>query len=235
DHSKFYVMDGEVLFLGGINIEDKENGRDHAGRAYRDYMVRIDGAQTVKDFLDTLKAPERSASGLFGMNVKRPKRYFGMEKRYLDLIRSAEKELTVVMAYFSPIPAVMREILAAAARGAEVRILCPAHANFQDSLNKSTLNRLKRKSRGKIRIFLSPCMLHTKLLMTEKEVTFGSCNITKKAFRQLDELNLFLPREDPAVRALAESVEADFAEAGTEVTGHLDCHAARGFLESFLV
>ena len=28
DHSKFYIFDDEILILGGINIEDKENGCD---------------------------------------------------------------------------------------------------------------------------------------------------------------------------------------------------------------
>ena len=28
DHSKWYIIDDEILFLGGINIEDKENGCD---------------------------------------------------------------------------------------------------------------------------------------------------------------------------------------------------------------
>ena len=32
DHSKFYIFDDEVLILGGVNIEDKENGCDMQGR-----------------------------------------------------------------------------------------------------------------------------------------------------------------------------------------------------------
>ena len=28
DHSKWYVIDDNTLFLGGVNIEDKENGAD---------------------------------------------------------------------------------------------------------------------------------------------------------------------------------------------------------------
>lgn len=43
DHSKYYIIDEEVLFLGGINIEDKENGCDINGRFYGDYMVKLCG------------------------------------------------------------------------------------------------------------------------------------------------------------------------------------------------
>ena len=32
DHSKWYIIDDEILFLGGINVEDKENGCDINGK-----------------------------------------------------------------------------------------------------------------------------------------------------------------------------------------------------------
>ncbi|MBQ7014604.1 MAG: phosphatidylserine/phosphatidylglycerophosphate/cardiolipin synthase family protein, partial [Clostridia bacterium] len=48
DHSKYYIFDEKILILGGINIEDKENGQDISGRRYRDYMVKISSAETVK-------------------------------------------------------------------------------------------------------------------------------------------------------------------------------------------
>ena len=51
DHSKFYIIDDEVLFLGGVNIEDKENGADMQGRIYQDYMIRLDGKTHVDAFL----------------------------------------------------------------------------------------------------------------------------------------------------------------------------------------
>ena len=39
DHSKYYIID-DTLILGGINIEDKENGSDRQGREYQDYMIK---------------------------------------------------------------------------------------------------------------------------------------------------------------------------------------------------
>ena len=48
-------------------------------------------------------------------------------------------------------------------------------------------------------------MLHAKLLMSEKTISLGSCNITKKAFGQLDELNVFVPNDE---RSFALSVKA---------------------------
>ena len=45
DHSKFYIFDEEILILGGVNIEDKENGADLQGRNYQDYMVKMAGRE----------------------------------------------------------------------------------------------------------------------------------------------------------------------------------------------
>ena len=109
----------------------------------------------------------------------------------------------------------------------QVRFLIPARANFQDDLNKKTVLRLIRKSGGRVSVFLYPGMNHTKLMFSEKLLSVGSCNITKKAFRQLDELNLFVPAGcvgdaafTEAVRHSAEELFAVSAEAGEEQLRH---------------
>ena len=73
DHSKYYVIDGEILFLGGINIEDKENGADMQGRVYQDYMVKMIGKDHVASFLKKLNTGENdSEKYFFGVNIKKP-------------------------------------------------------------------------------------------------------------------------------------------------------------------
>lgn len=212
DHSKYYVIDDKLLFLGGINIEDKENGADRQGRLYQDYMVRLAGEEYVRAFFAKLKG-ERVLPGhaLFGINSKQP-RCFEMEERYLSVIREAERELYITMAYFSPLPAFMQAILDAVHRGVQVTIMIPTHANFQDDTNRKTVRRLLKKSKGKIEVLLSPKMLHTKLVASEKTISFGSTNITKKAFAQLSELNLFVENRPCAFcRAVMASVKKEHA------------------------
>ena len=93
-----------------------------------------------------------------------------------------------------------------------MRVLIPAHANFQDDLNKKTVRRLMKQSGGAIKVCAYPGMLHAKLVMSEKVLSLGSCNITKKAFHQLDELNLFVPNDaSDFAAAVRESVEDTFA------------------------
>ncbi len=195
DHSKYYIFDRKILIFGGINIEDKELYEDRAGREYSDYMVELTGEEYVKAFLGRNIGKGTGEPGIFRMNVKKPVKIFELEDAFLSLINGAEKELTIVMAYFSPLPKFMKAIKEAAARGVSVKLVVPALANFTDDTNKRTVRKLMRLCGENISVWLSPKMLHAKLLMSEKEIILGSCNITKKAFGQLDELDLRIERD----------------------------------------
>ena len=208
DHSKFYIFDGETVILGGANIEDKENGTDMQGRVYQDYMVKMTGRDCVDNFLAALeRGGGQTEDYYFGVNVKEPVRRFGMERLYLDMIESAQQELTITMAYFSPLPRFVEAIAAAHRRGVRVTLLVPERANFQSDSNHKTVKKLLRLTDNGITVYFSPKMVHTKLVANENWVSFGSTNITKKAFGQLNELNLFLRRGSAA----AEDLMADVA------------------------
>ena len=207
DHSKFYIFDDETLILGGVNIEDKENGADLQGRVYQDYMVKMEGQEYVAAFLAKRERGEDTGDGyFFGVNVKEPQRRFEMEGRYLELITEAKEELVITMAYFSPLPQFVQAVAAAHRRGVRVTLLVPERANFQNDSNRRTVRKLLKMTDNGVTVYFSPKMVHTKLVASERWVSFGSCNITKKAFRQLDELNLFLPRESETAAQLMESV-----------------------------
>ena len=212
DHSKFYIFDEEILILGGVNIEDKENGADLQGRIYQDYMVKMAGREYVETFLAKRERGEDRGEGyFFGINVKEPQRRFEMERLYLDLIDGAKEELVITMAYFSPLPQFLGAIAAAHCRGVRVTVLVPERANFQNDTNRKTVEKLLKMTDNGVSVYFSPKMVHTKLVANEKWVSFGSTNITKKAFRQLDELNLFLPRGGETAQQLVASVRENHA------------------------
>ncbi|MBQ8351886.1 MAG: phosphatidylserine/phosphatidylglycerophosphate/cardiolipin synthase family protein [Clostridia bacterium] len=192
DHSKYYIVDDRVLFLGGINIEDKENGVDLQGRVYQDYMVRMTGEAYVSAFREKIEqGKEMGLDVSFGINKKKLS-LFEMEEKYLSIINGAQEELLITMAYFSPLPRFIDAIVKAHCRGVRVTVMIPERANFQSDTNRKTVRRLLKETDNGITVLLSPKMLHTKLVASEKIISLGSTNITKKAFRQLDELNLFV-------------------------------------------
>lgn len=238
DHSKYYIIDDEILFLGGVNIEDKEQGADRQGRVYGDYMAKLTGRDYVRAFRAKLETGENLRADLFfGLNLKVPVRRFEMEQLYLDLINGAASQLHITMAYFSPLDDFLDAILAAHARGVQVTILVPERANFQNDSNRKTLCKLLDATSGGIRVYLSPKMLHTKLVMSEKLISFGSTNITRKAFAQLNELNLFVPNEDSAFqRELLRSIQEDLAESRRVTRAEeIPYNKLLAFLEGFVV
>ncbi len=234
DHSKYYIFDRRTLIMGGVNIEDKENGSDRQGRPYHDYMVLFEGEKYMADFLRS-QSVERSE--VFVRNLKEPVRRFELQEAMLDLIRSAQKELTVLMAYFSPQEDFIDEILAAGKRGVSVRIVMPENANYIDASNKKTLRILYEAGLPDIRLYLSGYMLHAKLLMNENRILVGSCNITKKAFKELDELDCVLPNDGGrAASDIREDVERVVSLARPVTDGSMiKGGRIKAFFESFLM
>ena len=238
DHSKFYIIDGEILFLGGINIEDKENGSDLRGRVYGDLMVRIEGREHVEEF-ELLRGGKRTPPSLdydFPMNCREAGKQ-DMDLHYLSMITGAEEELFIAMAYLSPLPLFVDAIVNAYLRGVRVTVMIPRDANFQNDTNRRTVRKLMKLTGDGITVLLSDKMLHTKLVLNEKEISLGSCNITKKAFRQLDELNLYVKNtDDPFPSAIRASLARE-REAATPVTTYREIgyRRALALLEGLLV
>ena len=209
DHSKYYIFDEKILIMGGINVEDKENGKDIRGIAYQDYMIKLAGREYVKAFREKLENYEDTLENIkFRLNIKKKDHnYFEIKRHYIDLINSSEKYLTIVMAYFSPVEEITDAILKAYERGVKVTLVIPENANFQNDSNKKTAYYLMKKTNNGINTYFSPKMLHTKLIFNEKTISFGSSNITKKAFNQLSEINFVLEKGEEYLRKeLIESV-----------------------------
>ncbi|MBQ4100196.1 MAG: hypothetical protein IJC83_01470 [Oscillospiraceae bacterium] len=183
--------------MGGINIEDKENGADLKGRVYRDYMVKFCDEDIVNEFIEKQKNPKLPS--IFAVNRKQPNRVFEIENRYLSLIKGAEHTLTILMGYFAPWQSVLSAIEKVAKKGVSVSIVIPKSANYFDERNKKAMSKLWDRQNLNIKIYLTDEMLHAKLLISEKEISVGSCNIDFRAFTMLDELNCFIPNDDSGV------------------------------------
>ena len=214
DHSKYYIFDNRILIFGGINVEDKECGKDCAGRVYQDYMLKLDGEVYVRSFLDKLERNIDTADSYrFRMNNKTINpTSFEMYDRFLAIINGAQKELVIVMAYFAPVPEIIQAIVSAWKRGVAIHILIPERANFQNDSNRKTMRLLMKRCCNGIQVSLSPKMVHTKLIYNESSIMFGSCNITNRAFTQLGELDIEIRNDDtPLAEHLKESVSENFS------------------------
>ena len=218
DHSKYFIFDRQIMILGGINIEDKEYFRDAKGRVYFDYMVRISDSEIISRFLEKRESPKKK-NDLFLVNMKEPVRNFELKKSFLELIDEAERELVIVMAYFAPERDILAAIRHALKRGVKVRILISRSANYNNDTNMLTVSKLlgyrhvcsDGKTDGKLSVFLTNYMLHAKLMMNEKHIITGSCNINQKSFSKLGELCVAVNNDNsPFACQVRESVEEIF-------------------------
>ena len=209
DHSKYYIFDGSLMILGGINIEDKEYLSDSRGRVYYDCMVKINDADIVSQFLYKRIFPKEK-NELFRVNAKKPVRCFELKDSFLELIESTEKELIIMMAYIAPDQEIFSAVSRALNRGADVKIVIPRSANYMNDMNRYTVSKLLRQTGGRLSVFMTDYMLHAKIMMNEKYIMTGSCNINQKSFSRLGELNICADNDDSPfahqVRAAAEEV-----------------------------
>jgi cardiolipin synthase A/B len=156
DHRKMLVVDGARAIVGGINLSTtyqssslgkSGNGKNQAGEYWRDTDLQIDGpvvAQLQSLFIQhwsQQKGPPLATEGFFppvpakGTEVVRiigstpdraiPRYYVAL----LSAARNAEKSIWVSAAYFVPTDQEEEDLIAAARRGVDVRLLLPGDSD----------------------------------------------------------------------------------------------------------
>ena len=169
--------------------------------------------------------------------MKKPVSCFELKSSYVEIIDGAERELCIMMAYFAPDKDILSAIKRAVHRCVHVRILIPRNANFMDDMNRLTVSKLLRYSGShsrKLEIYMTENMLHSKLLMSERCIIIGSCNINRKSFTKLDELAISVDNDDsPFAEEVRSSVGKSFRNAESVSTrGRISYHPILAALEA---
>ena len=233
DHRKILVVDDSIAFTGGVNISQtystsslfraKTTNRSPVG--WRDTHLQIEGpavAVVQSVFLRTWNAhtttPIRAGLPLTtavpaGDKVVRvvASEPGGMQEVYavyMDAIRAARRDIHLTCAYFVPDARMLRELLDAARRGVDVKLIVPGvqeggmvffagHAFYEDMLE------------GGIRIFqMRQAVLHAKTAVIDGYwSTVGSTNMDSRSFLLNSEINVVV-----IDKRFAKAMEAAFAE-----------------------
>ncbi len=152
-HRKLVVIDGEVAFVGGINIIDDATNNGHAGAGRLDFAVRVQGhaAAEVQVAMRRLWSAVSWAS--LRIRGKRIARFFpvseakstkirlllrdnlrhrrDIERAYLHAIKSAKSEVLIANAYFLPGRAFRRALKQAVRRGVRVVLLLQGKVEYR--------------------------------------------------------------------------------------------------------
>ncbi|WP_291993777.1 cardiolipin synthase ClsB [Candidatus Accumulibacter sp. ACC003] len=209
-HRKLAAIDGEIAFIGGINIIDDLNTPHQLPPRY-DYAVRVEGPllAPVQQALHRLweivlwaklnrryRVPhgsptasaargEQSAAFLVRDNIRHRR---DIEDAYLEAIDAAQEDIVLASAYFLPGRRFRKALHGAARRGVRVIILLQGRVEYR-LLHYATQALYGRLLGAGIRVFeYRRSFLHAKVAVVDRQwATVGSSNI--------DPFSLLLARE----------------------------------------
>mgnify|MGYP001420490747 CR=1 FL=1 len=246
-HRKLAVIDGEIAFVGGINIIDDLNTAGQSPGRY-DYAVRIEGPvlrpirQSMRRLWEVLVwvnmkrryrlAPEeknttsprgeQQAAFLVRDNIRHRR---DIETAYLAAIAGARDNILIANAYFLPGRRFRRALSNAAQRGVQVSILLQGRIEYR-LLHYATQALYDKLLKSGIRIFeYRHSFLHAKVAVIDQQwATVGSSNI--------DPFSLLLSREANLVvldgkfagelrRSLGQAMQAGASELSPKQWQHL--------------
>jgi cardiolipin synthase len=213
-HRKLCVVDGELAFVGGINVLDDLFDPNHGvlDAPRFDFAVRVRGPSVAKVHLavqrlwwevglvqrlsrerlmwpDEVQSTITAAGRHRAMFVVRDNLRFRrtIERFYLRAIGRAKRDILIANAYFLPGHRFRNALLAARARGVRVRLLLQGRVEYrlQHYASQALYDELLRA--GIEIIEYTPSFLHAKVAVIDDWATVGSSNI--------DPFSLLLARE----------------------------------------
>ena len=221
NHRKIIVIDGNVGYIGGMNIALRYVKGKGKQDSWRDTMLRIEGGavnglqQTfLLDwyFVDRTLLSDRkyytkptSEGALMQTVTSGPVgKYPEIMQGYLSIIMSARHYIYFETPYFLPPDAVLLAMKTAAAAGVDVRLLVPRD-NDAFLVDWASRSYLREASEAGIKVSLyEGAFLHSKLMVCDDAVcTCGSTNLDFRSFENNFEANTFIYDEDVARRMRA--------------------------------
>lgn len=198
NHRKLLIVDGQIGFLGGMNIGGREVGRASL-RRMADLHFQVRGP-IVEQLAQCFVVDWRFADGEELRVERLPYRVGNCVCRVitegpdedtdkllyviLGAISVAQDQILIMTPYFIPPPELMAALQAAALRGVEVSIVLPERSNLRyvDWASRRWL--LPLLQRG-VKIHLQPPPFsHTKLLVVDRAYAqIGSANVDTRSLR----------------------------------------------------
>lgn len=232
DHRKDISIDGEIGFLGGINLSDEYINMSKKFGIWNDTMIRIEGDAIqglekifVSDWLFYTKKLLIDQEPKIGIaKPKTTNRHDLMQvvssgpnhptpmhlDLILNLINSAQKRIWMASPYFVPPVELIKSLAASARSGIDVRLLLPGKTDKQFLLNVSKYWTQELYDAG-VKIYtLNNTFSHFKAFLFDEEVSFvGSTNLDFRAFFS-DQQTMALIKSQSFTKELSRKFEHDF-------------------------
>lgn len=209
NHRKLLVIDDAIAYFGGMNLVDQaqagtvqETDQLPLSSGWRDVHVRLHGPKQAEVAESFYRSWRRA---LHRKIKRRPRPYrqallaIGEESiQFFDsgpglkhtraarvfarLLMAARRKITLSMAYFLPVGAVLAKLLRAARRGVQIRMVVPGQSDVP-LVQHATRYLYAKLLRRRMRIYERQVnMLHSKVMVVDDEWTvIGSCNLDARS------------------------------------------------------
>ncbi len=240
NHRKILVCDGEVAFVGGINIS-VENDATLKSKYIHDLHCKITGPSVgefqfsfLKDWSFATKTdpeillsegdyfanPKKEGNAVVRIIPSGPgQSYEATKKLFMTIAATAKKTLWIITPYFVPDKSFLDALCIAAAKNVDVRILIPENNNhwYVKCASKSLYDRLLQAN---VRIFEKKGMFsHIKAVLIDGHwAMMGSSNCDVRSFKLNYEIDFITEGED-FVNSLHLQFLSEFEES-EEITLH---------------
>ena len=229
DHTKTTIIDGELAYIGGMNI----------GREYRyewhDAMAEVSGPVVdvlwqeyrnaweaagfggdwgfflYKLFVPPIK-PRAEREGDYPIRVlKTNPSDSQIYRAQMGAIRSAQRYIYIQNLYFSN-ALFVHDLIEARHRGVDVRLIMPV-AGDNGIMNAAAILTANRLFQAGARVYLYPRMSHVKAAIYDGWACFGSANFDKLSLRINEEINLGFSEPEAVQGLLDRLFYPDFEDA----------------------
>ena len=209
DHSKYIIVDGKVVAMGGMNVADEYH------KDWHDYMVLFRNSRWTEAFESrVLKEGSWPETIPFVITVN-DRKATEIRTAYVQIIDNAKEQVIIEHAYFSD-NRIIEALQRAAERGVEVNVILPEKPDTHGLANMATINRfLETKYNENITIYLYPRMSHAKVALIDGVIAaVGSANLTPRSMITTREVTLFVHGQPDAlfVSRLRNQLEQDMKE-----------------------
>lgn len=259
NHRKIVVIDGEVGFIGGINIGDEYLGKGKLG-FWRDthLMVKgdfvlglqavfIDDYITIKsankerafqaeDFKDYFKAVSSKSNKIMQLIRSGPdSKYRSIEQGILKMITLAKDHIYITSPYYVPSESIQEALKIAALGGIKVKMIFPGRYDHFLVYHASRTYLAELSKCGvEVYLYQANAFVHSKVVIVDGKIcTVGTANMDRRSFELNYEINAVIYDDEISVQ-LEHSFKEDLELSKRMHSGDWDnTSTPRKVLESF--
>lgn len=211
NHRKIAVIDGEVGYIGGMNIADRYVNGGKSFPLWRDLHLRVTGPGVaalqqsfavdwnfmgqplIEEALPTEKEGFPGSTGIQLLTGGPVNQWMNLTLMFQQAISTARKLVWLQTPYFLPTEGLLHALQIASLSKVDVRIMLPRRSD-SDMLRWASFSYIQECLRAGIKVYLyDKGMLHSKAIIVDDEFsTVGSTNFDFRSFEHNFEANLLV-------------------------------------------